>query len=160
MLREKNDTNDTAQAMYSLSQDNVDFKRKITSEPAALDVLAKAARDAPAPAPKAEKEKSKTKSKKESKHEEQDQDLQTLLKLLICGTSPILPGLQQMRADFLGVLRNVVDTGSDADEVINIVSITNEVALPIINTLLNLDTTRTVNRVFELVREAVSCFFC
>jgi len=55
-------------------------------------------------------------------------------------------------------LRNVVDAGSSADEQINIVAITNEVALPIINDLLNLDTTHTVARVFELVREIV-CHF-
>jgi len=41
------------------------------------------------------------------------------------------------------------------DEQINIVAITNEVALPIINDLLNLDSTHTVARVFELVREIV-----
>jgi hypothetical protein len=53
------------------------------------------------------------------------------------------------------VLRNVVDSGSEVDEQINIVAITNEVALPIINDLLNLDSTHTVARVFELVREIV-----
>lgn len=59
----------------------------------------------------------------------------------------------------IGVLRNVVDSGSEVDEQINIVAITNEVALPIINDLLNLDTTHTVARVFELVREIVCHFY-
>jgi hypothetical protein len=77
--------------MYSLSQDNVDFKRKITAEPAALEVLAKSARDVPVPEVKAEKEKSKSKSKKDAKNEDQDQDLQTLLKLLICGMFSVFP---------------------------------------------------------------------
>jgi hypothetical protein len=54
------------------------------------------------------------------------------------------------------VLRNVIDTGSQADEMVNIVAVTNEVALPIINDLLSLDTTRTVARVFDLVKEIVS----
>jgi hypothetical protein len=72
--------------MYSLSQDNVDFKRKITSEPAALGVLAQVARDVP------EVKEVKSKGKKEANgtSKQEDQDLQTLLRLLICGKSPYL----------------------------------------------------------------------
>jgi hypothetical protein len=135
-----------AQAMYSLSQDNFDFKRKMINEPTALEVLAQVARDQVAV-----KKEIKGKGKKD-KAGQDDRDLQMLLKLLVCGMS--------LRVRFsqcwsIGVLRNVVDSGSEVDEQINIVAITNEVALPIINDLLNLDSTHTVARVFELVREIV-----
>jgi hypothetical protein len=80
-----------AQAMYSLSQDNFDFKRKMNAEPAALQVLVQTARDAAVP----RKEQTKGKGKKDvngdGKNEEQD--LQMLLKLLVCGTSPTPPFL-------------------------------------------------------------------
>jgi len=71
-----------AQAMYSLSQDNFDFKRKMINEPAALEVLSQVARDQVA----VQKE-SKGKGKKD-KAGQDDRDLQMLLKLLVCGMSP------------------------------------------------------------------------
>lgn len=55
----------------------------------------------------------------------------------------------------LGVLRNVVDSGTDADANVQIDRLTNEFALGFIDNLLSLDTSRTVSRVFELVNEAV-----
>ena len=68
--------------MYSLSQDNFDFKRKMINEPTALNVLAQVARDQMT----AVKQEKKVKGKKSSQQEEQD--LQMLLKLLVCGMSP------------------------------------------------------------------------
>jgi hypothetical protein len=68
--------------MYSLSQDNFDFKRKMINEPAALEVLAQVARDQVA----VTKKEGKGKGKKESNGKE-EQDLQMLLKLLVCGMS-------------------------------------------------------------------------
>ena len=79
-----------AQAMYSLSQDNFDFKRKMINEPAALEVLAQVARDQVAV-----KKESKGKGKKD-KAGQDDRDLQILLKLLVCGMSP---QSTMMRAD-------------------------------------------------------------
>jgi len=70
-----------AQAMYSLSQDNFDFKRKMINEPTALEVLAQVARDQVAV-----KKESKGKGKKD-KAGQDDRDLQMLLKLLVCGMS-------------------------------------------------------------------------
>ena len=68
--------------MYSLSQDNFDFKRKMINEPTALNVLAQVARDQVT----AVKQEKKGKGKKSSQQEEQD--LQMLLKLLVCGMPP------------------------------------------------------------------------
>jgi len=68
--------------MYSLSQDNFDFKRKMINEPTALEVLAQVARDQVAV-----KKESKGKGKKD-KAGQDDRDLQMLLKLLVCGMSP------------------------------------------------------------------------
>lgn len=65
--------------MYSLSQDNFDFKRKMINEPNALEVLAQVTRDQVAV-----KKDNKGKGKKE-KAGQDDQDLQVLLKLLVCG---------------------------------------------------------------------------
>jgi hypothetical protein len=62
--------------MYSLSQDNFDFKRKM------INVLAQVARDQVAV-----KKESKGKGKKD-KAGQDDRDLQMLLKLLVCGMSP------------------------------------------------------------------------
>ena len=67
--------------MYSLSQDNFDFKRKMINEPTALEVLAQVARDQVAV-----KKESKGKGKKD-KAGQDDRDLQMLLKLLVCGMS-------------------------------------------------------------------------
>jgi hypothetical protein len=67
--------------MYSLSQDNFDFKRKMINEPTALEVLAQVARDQVSV-----KQQSKGKGKKD-KAGQDDQDLQMLLKLLVCGMS-------------------------------------------------------------------------
>jgi hypothetical protein len=72
--------------MYSLSQDNFEFKRKMNAEPAALQVLVQTARDAVVPKKEQAKGKGKKDAKGDSKNEEQD--LQVLLKLLVCGTSP------------------------------------------------------------------------
>ena len=74
-----------AQAMYSLSQDNFDFKRKMNAEPAALQVLAQTARDPLVPKKEQGKGKGKKEANGDSKNEEQD--LQMLLKLLVCGES-------------------------------------------------------------------------
>ena len=81
---------EVAQAMYSLSQDNFDFKRKMINEPAALEVLSQVARDQVA----VQKE-SKGKGKKD-KAGQDDRDLQMLLKLLVCG---MLPQSTSNRAD-------------------------------------------------------------
>ena len=67
--------------MYSLSQDNFDFKRKMINEPSALEVLAQVARDQVTAA----KQEKRGKGKKGGQQEEQD--LQMLLKLLVCGMS-------------------------------------------------------------------------
>lgn len=56
----------------------------------------------------------------------------------------------------LGVLRNIVDSDSEADQYVHIDRLTNEFALGFINELVSLDPSRTVARVFELVNEAVS----
>jgi hypothetical protein len=66
--------------MYSLSQDNFEFKRKMINEPTALTILAQVARDQSA----ATKTESKGKGKK-GKSGQDDRDLQMLLKLLVCG---------------------------------------------------------------------------
>jgi len=81
-VSDKEKADRTAQAMYSLSQDNFDFKRKMINEPTALNVLAQVARDQMT----AVKQEKKGKGKKSSQQEEQD--LQMLLKLLVCGMSP------------------------------------------------------------------------
>ena len=49
----------------------------------------------------------------------------------------------------------MVDSGTDADQNVQIDRLTNEFALGFIDNLLSLDTQRTVSRVFELVNEAV-----
>jgi hypothetical protein len=74
--------------MYSLSQDNWDFKKKMISEPAALEVLVSVTKDAPV----LQKEGGKGKGKKEKGDKQEEQDQQLLLKLLVCGTSEYMSG--------------------------------------------------------------------
>jgi hypothetical protein len=53
-------------------------------------------------------------------------------------------------------LRNIVDAGSVVDQEVNIAAITNEVILPIINDLLNLNTVEVIGQVTTLVGQVVS----
>lgn len=55
-----------------------------------------------------------------------------------------------------GALRNFVLPGSKADELVDIVALTNSTILPLVNSLLDVDVSSTVSQVMELVAQAVS----
>lgn len=65
--------------MYSLSQDNWPFRKKMLNEPTALDVLARVVADQPSSKAGAIKSKNQTQTKVEQ------QDLSQLLRLLAFG---------------------------------------------------------------------------
>lgn len=77
-----------AQAMYSLSQDNFPFRRKMLNEPAALQVLARVvANESGSKAKAAPKGKGKADGANGNVDSE-DSDSANLLRLLVCGMCP------------------------------------------------------------------------
>lgn len=147
--------------MYSLSQDNWPFRKKMLNEPEALKILARVVTNEAG-----SKVAPKGKNKADVETKEDVKDLSNLLMLLVCGRfcfrprilEPCEPRLSGLTMS--GVLRNVVDSDSEADQYVHIDRLTNEFALGLINELVSLDTSGTVARVFELVNEAVSADTC
>lgn len=59
-------------------------------------------------------------------------------------------------ADGQGILRSIVKPGSRSDEDVDIQRLTNEVIMPLVNEMLDLDLPNITNRVSQLASEAVS----
>lgn len=56
----------------------------------------------------------------------------------------------------IGILRNIVKPASRSDEDVGIQQLTNEVIMPLINSLLDIDLMSISSRVAQLAHEAVS----
>ncbi|KAL1411919.1 hypothetical protein Q8F55_002905 [Vanrija albida] len=128
-----------AQALYSLTQDNRPFTNALLHTPDALPTLVAlakadhAALEAELKA-KAAKAKGKKKAAPEAEDEEVGDGRLLLTRVLVAGT-----------------LRNIVDAGSRTDESVGIAALTNEVILPLVNSLLDVNLANVVTRVGELV---------
>lgn len=59
-----------------------------------------------------------------------------------------------------GALRNIVEPGSSADSSVGIAALTNEIILPLVNGLLEVNLAQVSERVTELVGQIVSYFGC
>lgn len=122
-----------AQALFSLTQDNYTFVRTLLANPDALPVLISVAIQDHGPIEQELKGRSK----------EVDAEVGDGRALLT-------------RVLVAGVLRNVVLPGSRADGSVGIVKLTNEVILPLVNSLLDVNLTNVAQRVQELVQQVVS----
>jgi hypothetical protein len=124
-----------AHALYSLSQDNYPFTRSILATPAVLPELVNVVQKEHTMA-ESGKKKGKCKAK------DQDDGRALLTRVLVAGA-----------------LRNFVLPGSKADELVDIVALTNSTILPLVNSLLDIDVSSTVSQVMELVAHAVSYLY-
>lgn len=115
-----------------MTQDNFPFVRALLSNPDALPVLIEVARQDHAPLERDLKGKGKAK--------DEDQE--------IGDGRPLLT-----RVLITGVLRNVVLPGNRADASVGIVNLTNEVILPLVNSLLDVNLANVAQRVSELVQQ-------
>ncbi|TXT07458.1 hypothetical protein VHUM_03178 [Vanrija humicola] len=128
-----------AQALYALTQDNRPFTNALLHTADALPTLVAlakadhAALEAELKA-KAAKAKGKKKAAPEAEDEEVGDGRLLLTRVLVAGT-----------------LRNVVDAGSRTDESVGIAALTNDVILPLVNSLLDVNLANVVTRVGELV---------
>jgi hypothetical protein len=152
----------SAQALYSLSQDNPSFRTAILRHPTALPSLVALAREDHADAEIQSRNSGKGRSKRKEKEVEGNEigdGRALLMRLLVCGESRSdLPFVRSPRTDvvFVGVLRNVVKPGSAADEAVDLRDLTNEVVLPLINGLLDIKPDAVAERVMQFVAQVVS----
>ncbi|KAK4685839.1 hypothetical protein P7C73_g4298, partial [Tremellales sp. Uapishka_1] len=127
----------SAQALYALSVDNPSFKNAMLHHPTALQTLVQVCKQDHAPESSSNgRVNGKGKAKNDGSEEDQEvgDGRALLLRVLVCG-----------------VLRNTCEAGSPVDEVIGIASLTNEVILPLVNSLMDVNLENVVARVLELV---------
>lgn len=101
--------------------------------------------------------KQSKKGKNKSTGEEIGDGRALLSRLLACGRSfGRRSFLTQLKT--LGILRNIIKPASRSDEDVDIQRLTNEVIMPLVNGLLDVDLANVSNRVSQLAAEAVSLF--
>lgn len=120
-----------AHALYSLSQDNWPFTRNVISNPSALIELVTIVEQ-----DHGEVSSGKGKGKANGKVENDGRAL--LTRVLVAGA-----------------LRNLVRPGNKGDEQVGIVNLTNSTILPLVNSLLDIDLSNTVQQVLELAGQLV-----
>ncbi|EIW66481.1 hypothetical protein TREMEDRAFT_70084 [Tremella mesenterica DSM 1558] len=134
-----------AQALYSLSSDNEPFKLALLRHPMALSTIVDICqvdhtRDSHQTSNRKPNGKGKEKSNGMMDDEDELGDGRTLLaRLLLCG-----------------VLRNVVTTGSEADQSINLIALTTKTIVPLIDGLIDINLPSVVDRVISLVSQLPS----
>ncbi|BEJ10886.1 hypothetical protein CspHIS471_0103080 [Cutaneotrichosporon sp. HIS471] len=125
-----------AQALFCLTHDNAPFSSALLAQPNALPVLVGIVKADHMPAERDAKGKGRAKKSMDLEDDETADGRALLTRVLIAGT-----------------LRNLVDPGSSADSKVGIATLTNEVILPLINGLLDLDLAQAAQRVTQLVTE-------
>lgn len=128
-----------AQALYSLTQDNAPFASALLAQPNALPVLVGIVRADHSAAEADAKGKGRARKAMDEEDDEMADGRALLTRVLVAGA-----------------LRNLVEPGSAADSSVSIVPLTNEVILPLINGLLEVNLAQAAQRVSELVAEIVS----
>lgn len=136
----------SAHALYSLTQDNDDFSAALLAVPNALPTLVTFARNDHSQAEAGLKRaaKGKGKSKDEKDDDDEIEDGRALLSRVLVS----------------GALRNIVEPGSSADSNVGIAELSNDVIVPLVNSLLDVNLGNVVQRVTELVGQVVCLMLC
>jgi hypothetical protein len=128
-----------AQALFCLTTDNAPFSSALLAQSNALPVLVRIVKTDHTPAEHDAKGKGRAKKAMDEEDDEIADGRALLTRVLIAGT-----------------LRNLIEPGSSADAKVGIAPLTNEVILPLINGLLDVNLAHAAQRVAELVGEIVS----